>query len=521
MMAEGSGQWADEAMFHLASGDRDLARALDREDARAALEAQLPGWLQQRRWFGGQTRHLTGVRIERWLPLGVGTDEPTVLCVISATDAEASTTRHPLFLAVDAGGAIREALESLATRQHLLAFLLSGGERRGNGLRLLGEPIGPVDDLAADAPSRLIGAEQSNSSIVYGDRAILKLYRRLESGPNPEVELGRYLSVEAGFAAVPRAYATARLVGDDGLDAALLILQAFIPNEGDGWEWALAQAGAAYEAGGQGTSLDRWFAGQADMLASVADLGRTTARMHAALAVATAADLHPRAAGPAELANWGAEVRQEAQVTTAALARAGHDDEALRLAVEAAQVFAPPEEMAGPGLQTRVHGDYHLGQVIRVRSAERGMRNDGEEGGRRTAEEGAGDGGWMILDFEGEPARPLPARRRHQHPLVDVAGMVRSWNYAARAALPDRPGALELADAWEAVVRGRFLDAYWAEADAAPIPFLPPALADREALLRLFELTKALYEVRYELNNRPIMVTIPGDAVKRLMTNDE
>lgn len=505
--AEGGGQRAAGAVPRVASAGHDLAQALDQPDARAALEAQLPGWLQGRRWFGGQTRQLTGVRIERWLPLGAGTADPTVFCVISATDAEGTTTRHPLFLAVDAGGAIREALESPATRQHLLAFLLAGGERRGNGLRLLGEPTASVDELAADAPSRLIGAEQSNSSIVYGDRAILKLYRRLESGPNPEVELGRYLSVEAGFASVPRVYATARLVGDDGLDAALLILQAFVPNDGDGWTWALAQAGAAYAAAGAGTSLDRWFAGQADTLAAVAALGRTTARMHAALAAATAADLRPRPAGPAELANWGAEVRQEAQVTTAALARAGHDDEALRRAVEAAQVFASPEGLTAPGLQTRVHGDYHLGQVIRMRSAEWGMRNSGAEGG------------WMILDFEGEPARSLAARRRHQHPLVDVAGMARSWNYAARAAAPDRPGAVDLADAWEAVVRARFLDAYWAEADLAPIPFLPPARADRETLLRLFELTKALYEVRYELDNRPALVGIPGDAVKRLMGN--
>ncbi|HET7042137.1 MAG TPA: hypothetical protein VFI13_08950, partial [Gemmatimonadales bacterium] len=197
----------------------------------------------------------------------------------------------------------------------------------------------------------------------------------------------------------------------------------------------------------------------------------------------------------------------------AALARAGHGDEALRLAVEAAQVFAPPEGMTEPGLQTRVHGDYHLGQVIRMRNAEWGMRNKG--GGE------PGGGGWMLLDFEGEPARPLAARRRHQHPLVDVAGMVRSWNYAARAASTGGPGAAALADAWEAVVRGRFLDAYWGEADAAPIPFLPPARADREALLRLFELTKALYEVRYELDNRPAMVNIPGDAVKRIMGNAE
>ena len=396
-----------------------------------------------------------------------------------------------------------------------------GASDGATGCASLGEPTGPLATFAAAAPSRLIGAEQSNSSIVYDDRAILKVYRRLESGPNPEVELGRYLSVEAGFEAVPRVYATGRLVGDDGLDAALLILQAFVPNEGDGWEWALAQTGAALDAATDEADLDRWLAAHETVLTAAADLGRTTARMHAALAAATTDDLPPashRTGGPGKL---GAAVRQEAQATTAALARAGHDDEALRLAVEAAQVYAPPD-VAAPGLQTRVHGDYHLGQVIRTRNAEsrlggsiRGTRND----------EGKGidsrEGGWMILDFEGEPARPLPARRRRQHPLVDVAGMARSWNYAARVVSSTRPGTAALASRWEAILRAQFLDAYWAEADAAPTPFLPADQASRAALLRLFELTKALYEVRYELDNRPAMVGIPGETVRRLMGNAE
>ena len=485
--------------LRVAPGERDLARTLARPEVRRALEAQLPAWLLPRRWFGGQTRQLTGVRIEGWLPLGDDPDAPAVLCVVAATDADGATSRHPLFLVAAGDGAIDEALEHPAARGLLLELLLRGGTLGGEALRLIGEPAGPPPDLPAGAPSRLIGAEQSNSSIVYGDRAILKVYRRLESGPNPEVELGRYLSGEAGFAAVPQVYGSGRLVGDDGFDAALLILQAFVPNDGDGWAWALARTGAAFRECADAAALDRWLAAHDEVPAAVAELGRTTARLHAALAAATGDDLRPLPAGAADLANWGAEVRQEAQVATAALARSGRDDEPLRLAIEAAQVFAPPEVEA-PGLQTRVHGDYHLGQVIRARG---------------------GDGGWLILDFEGEPARPLPARRRHQHPLVDVAGMVRSWHYAARFASTERPGAGALAAHWEARLRARFLDAYWAEADAAPVPFLPAARADRAALLRLFELGKALYEVRYELDNRPAMVGIPGEAVERLVTNAE
>ena len=488
-----------DAPLQLDPGARDLARALHNEASRAALAAQLPAWLRARRWFGGQTRQLTEVRIEGWLPLDAGDDASAALCAIAATDATGTTTRHPLFLALDTNGVVTEALDRAATRLHLLRILLAGEEVRGHGLRLRGEPTGTPPPLGAEPTSRPIGAEQSNSSIVYDDTAILKVYRRLESGPNPEVELGRFLAGDAGLAAIPAVYASGSLLADPegggelpaDFDAALLILQAFVPNDGDGWSWALDRASAAYAAAPVPDALTEWLAAEGTTLAEAAALGRVTARMHAALAGATG-DLAPLAATAADLASWASGVGQEAQETTLAIAQAGYDDPALVRAVEGAQVFAAPEVVA-VGLQTRVHGDYHLGQTIR------------------------GAGGWMLLDFEGEPARPLGWRRRHQHPLADVAGMVRSWDYAARAAIDNDPARAALADAWGNAVRARFLDAYWAEADAAPQPFLPPDATDREAILRLFELTKALYEVRYELNNRPAMISIPGDAVVALL----
>jgi len=487
------------APLQLAPGAHDLARALHDEATRAALAAQLPAWLRARRWFGGQTRQLSDVRIEGWLPLDAGEAASAVLCAIAATDVTGTTTRHPLFLALDAVGTVGEALDRSSTRQHLLRILLSGEEVRGHGLRLCGAPTSTPLALGPAPTSRLIGAEQSNSSIVYDNTAILKVYRRLESGPNPEVELGRYLAVDAGLTAIPSVYASGSLLADPAsggelpadFAAALVILQAFVPNDGDGWSWALDHASAAYAAAPRPEALAGWLAAEGTTLTEAASLGRVTARMHAALATATG-DLAPLEATAADLASWASGVGQEAQETTMAIAQAGYDDPALLRAVEGAQVFAAPE-VAFVGLQTRVHGDYHLGQTIR------------------------GAGGWMLLDFEGEPARPLAWRRRHQHPLADVAGMVRSWDYAARAAIDNDPARAALADAWGAAVRAHFLDAYWAEADTAPRSFLPPAAADREAILRLFELTKALYEVRYELNNRPAMISIPGDAVVALL----
>lgn len=496
-----SGAQAETPTLHLAGVGRDLAAALDREEVRASLAAQLPAWLRPKRWFGGQTRELTTVDFVGWVPLGDDEEAPAVLVVIRATDTTGAATQHPLFLYADADGTLTEALERPGTRQRLLAILLEGDELLGTGLHLIGDPTGPVDGLTTAAPSRIVGAQQSNSSIIYGDRAIMKVYRRLESGPNPEIELGRYLSVEAGLAAIPRVYADGRLVGDGttlpaDFDAALFILQAFVPNEGDGWEWALAQGDAALVAGDE-SALAVWLRDNPALLAAAAELGRTTARMHAALANATGDELAPRPTTAADVATWASAVGQEAQATTASLARSGHRDADLQRAIERAQRYPPPA-VKEPGLLTRVHGDYHLGQTIR------------------------GEQGFMILDFEGEPARPLAYRRRHQHPLVDVAGMTRSWGYAAHAAAEGRATDTPVA-ALESALREQFLAAYWSAADAAPRPFLPPDAASRMALLRIFELAKALYEVRYELDNRPAMVNIPGDAVKRLMssTNDE
>lgn len=476
--------------IRIAPADRDLSRSLAEPAVRAALQAQWPEALRLLRWFGGQTRQLTGVRIEGWLSL---LDEPgaATLCVVAATDTAGLTTRHPLFLTVDEEGVVGEALALPAARRRLLKLLLAGGTIAGSDLRLEGEPIGTMPGMVANLPSRLVGVEQSNSAVIYGDRAFLKIYRRLESGENPEVELARYLAIEAGFPAVPRLLATGRLRGAGDFDAPLLILQEFVPGAGDGWAWALARAGAAFDAANDPDDLDRWLAAEGETLAAAADLGRITAQLHAALAEATAPDLRPIPATPADLATWVDDLHREAVATAATLARAGHADPALARAIDALARITPAG-IADPGLQIRVHGDYHLGQVIRS------------------------DRGFLLLDFEGEPARPLAARRRRQHPLVDLAGMARSWNYAARVA--DALARPALAARWEERCRAALLNAYWAEADRAPRPFLPRDGAGRAALLTLFELIKALYEVRYELDNRPALVDIPGAAVKRLAT---
>lgn len=478
-------------ILHVQPGRADLGAALDDPTVRGELSAQLPAWLRARRWFGGQARQLRAVEFIGWLPLPGG----AVLAMIAATDADSMTTRHPLLLACDPDGAVIDGIERPALRAFLLERLLAGDTLHGHNLRCFGVPL-VTDEEIDPTSSRVVGVEQSNTSIIYGDRAIMKVYRRLVAGPNPEVELGRYLT-GAGFPAVPRLLATAQLVGPDGFAADLLVLQDFVPNDGDGWAWAVGAASEALTTCNSPDEVTTWLAQERATLDRAATLGATTAQLHAALAAATGSDLHPLPVTASDRAAWAATLRREADETIAALDRAGHTAPALRAAVTTAGAIPLAEVTAG-GLRTRVHGDYHLGQVLR------------------------GADGWIILDFEGEPARSLAERRQHQSPLMDVAGMVRSWDYAAQSAAAARNdgAAMALAARWGATVRERFLAAYWAAANRATVPFLPPTQEDRDTLLRAFEAQKALYEVRYELNNRPDWLHIPAGAVIRL-SNDE
>lgn len=491
-----------------------LAEALGDTDARGAIEAQLPPYLQQHRWFGGASRNLTEAVIQRWVPVeadGVS----ACLCVASVTDSTGLETEHQLWLALEVASdvgsdlGVRPIVDALSldgVRAEFLRLSLSGETREGHRARLVCNPTAPAA-ARCDGPSRLLGVEQSNSSIAYGDACILKVYRRLEQGPNPEVELSRYLTTEGGFTATPQVYATARLEGPDGYGADALMVQAFVPNEGDGWEWALGAARKALAAvedpdAPHGTDdMHRWLKMEQQTIAAAESLGRTTAQMHAAFARATGEDLQPQPVGREDFDLWNRMLQQEADATAAlqteAFERAEFkfvtQDGPAGWVKKITTVYVPDA-----GLKTRVHGDYHLGQVLRSESD------------------------FVVVDFEGEPARSLDERRSRQHPLVDVAGMLRSWNYAALTASQefdssnaDETWTWSHAEMWGEIVRGYFLEAYWIEADAALPRFLPPDKKSLRTLLTFFELRKALYEVRYELNNRPDWAWIPEAAVKR------
>jgi maltokinase len=320
-----------------------------------------------------------------------------------------------------------------------------------------------TDALWLDGPlsARTLGVEQSNTSVVIGERLVLKLYRLLEPGENPELEVSAFLA-DAGFTDTPALAGSLAYHSADGRSAAAAMLQAFMPSNGDAWAAMLAALSADPAAG-------------VEMARSI---GNLTAALHAALG---SRPEHPgfpaRPATVAETAAWRASAeRQLAQAVTAVSGEAHR--RLVGLAPTLRERFADTFGAAtGDARVTRIHGDYHLGQLLARR-----------------------DGGFSVIDFEGEPARPLAERREPSSPLRDVAGMLRSLDYAARTA--ERASGLD-PDPWLATARGAFLDAY-GPADTA--------------LLAAFELEKACYEVRYEASNRPDWLWLPLAAVERLVS---
>ena len=325
---------------------------------------------------------------------------------------------------------------------------------------------------AEGARVRPVGVEQSNSSVVLDELHVLKLYRRLEAGPNPELEVLRALAT-ARFANAPRLEGVLETAGPP-LETALASITALVPATGDGWTLALDSL----------TDDASWLPDRAWRL------GEVTAGLHAALA-ADDDDPHFRPEEPSgeSLALAAAAIDEEIAATFATLP----DDDALgAVAHRAEDIRDLVHELAAvgsAGLAIRTHGDYHLGQVL-----------------------WSTGGDWVVIDFEGEPARSLPERRRKRSPLRDLAGMTRSFAYAADAALLLH--GTEAPDGWVDACRTAFLDGYLANAEER---LLPPSRVGFDRLLRLYELEKLVYELRYEARNRPDWATIPVVGLLRML----
>jgi maltokinase len=323
---------------------------------------------------------------------------------------------------------------------------------------------------------RPITAQQSNTSLVYDDRIILKVFRRLQAGRNPDIEVTTALAA-AGFDHVATPIAVCR---DEYGD--LAFAQRYLAGGSEGWALALTSLRDLYAT----HSVDPESAG-GDFAGEARRLGQITAQMHLAMAQAFGVERQ----GPAER-RWVALLDAiDRRLAPAAAALGGGS------AGAAAEFMADLRTINETGPAIRVHGDYHLGQVMWT------------------------DTGWFVLDFEGEPARPLAARTEPCSPIKDVSGMVRSFHYASRAALGDRRedevATLEpAAEAWERRNRTAFVDAYRATPGIHEL--LPDGDAAWDAALSAFEMDKALYELDYERAYRPEWAAIPLRAVARLLT---
>ncbi|QEH34647.1 1,4-alpha-glucan branching enzyme GlgB [Aquisphaera giovannonii] len=535
-------------------------RSLEKDQVRARLERDLPDFLRKQRWFAGKARELDSVRLvdatgagdlpgsNRLIVVEVryreGNPDLYFLPVAWAAGDEAARLEREYPVRVisrlDAGPGAGILYDSLADPAACTALLDCIGDSCSHATRggvIRGEPTSFFDAARGptDRPLPIIrgSAEQSNSAVLYGDRLLMKVFRRLEPGVNPDLEIGRFLAERKHFPGVPKPAGSLWYERPGAQPILLCLLQELVRNQGTGWDHALHEARLYFEQVDrrpgtpppapveEGSLLDlartdppaevRKFIGP--YLAAAATLGRRTAEMHVALAGGPEdAAFAPEPLTRQDLRKIAEGVRDQVRMALGSL-KDKLDGLPAPVAEPAGRVLAGAPALLDfldrlPGMnlsasKIRVHGDYHLGQVLRT----------GED--------------FVILDFEGEPAKPLAARLEKQTPVKDVVGLLRSFDYAAFASLfafaRDRPDSfarlVPWAHAWQVWVGAAFLKDYLATASGAS--FLPADPGQLALLLRTFTLDKALYELLYELNNRPDWVGIPLQGIVALIEQRE
>jgi len=510
------------------------------------IEAALPDFIRRQRWFGAKSRAIRSTSVIDWgtfnnrqaslalvkVSYEIGEADTYLLPLAIASEKEATILPNAIIATIPSAqgkGVLYDALHNIQAANALIAIIgeaipvkMNQGEAKGLPSTIFAALRGDNSEL----PAKLVATEQSNSSVIYGSKLIMKLFRKQAAGTNPDIEIGRYLTEKASFHNIAPFGGSIEYQNERGTYA-FAMLQGLVPNEGDGWEWTLKQLEAYYEKASARTfplqeaaNLPEGFeslskvvlpAQICDAIGSylevAATLGRRTAEMHAALGANTSNE----AFAPQPFSAKNTEVLHEQLIANATnafealnqtLTRLPSDiTEAAGLAIgRQSQIFDQLSQRTYGvfgGQQIRVHGDYHLGQLLRTKSD------------------------FVILDFEGEPARTIGERRAKQSPLKDVAGMLRSFSYAAFASLTRYstqhsidPSSLEpWSHLWEKAVFAEFLKAYRQVLEGSPIL---PNQADFQPMLEAFVLDKALYELIYELNNRPTWVRVPLHGILSL-----
>jgi trehalose synthase-fused probable maltokinase len=450
-------------------------------------EQALNDWLVEQRWFASKTREVAHIEIVDQVTLR-GDPPMLVLCLVEARFPTGTHETYQVPLGVRPAGEWDQAVISETPEWTVYDALVDPAAGRELLHRMRANSGVQVDQdefifrwapeagagLGGTVDVRPVGVEQSNSSIVFGDELIMKAFRRLEPGVNPELELLRFLTAH-GFEHI------ASLVGwyeVEGrlLNATLGILQEFLLGFRGGWELALD--GLADDPHG--------------LLNKLEALGRVIGELHSALGSdSTDPAFSPDEPSAEALAILTADVDEQIERVFLDLPETTATEPILGRGQDVREKLAALSYVNAGGKVIRTHGDLHLGQTM------------------------LGDRGWVVLDFEGEPARPLPERRLKRSPLRDVAGMLRSFSYVTAGARLLR--GVEAPDGWEELARERFLTGYHGAVDSA---LLPPGQQATDQLLAVFELEKAVYELRYELNNRPDWVAIPVAGIVRLLDSE-
>jgi maltose alpha-D-glucosyltransferase / alpha-amylase len=510
-------------------------RSLEGGQTREQFERQaLPAYLSRKRWFASkgtdinraelQSRFILSGRGGNWMlatfraHLADGRSEDYFIPLAAVWDPQSSgppsADSHEVIANIRRGaqsGTLREAL----AESHFVADLVRAmGEKMNMALadtRLRFSHTRAYFPLQEEDERniRKLGTEQSNSSILIAHKIVLKAYRKLERGIQPELEMGRYLTDVADYHNTPQLLGSIEQFDSEDQPTALAVMQGFVPNQGDGWSFTLAHLRRTFSGilqSGMGKP------GNGSYTALAERLGIRVAELHQAFAIESGDPaFQPEPIRATDLAGWKRQIQSEAETTLGLLA----NSESILPPEQHARVQAMLDqrerilslisrfELAAGStiMKTRFHGDLHLGQVLV-----------------------AGDD-FYIIDFEGEPARPFAQRRAKHSPLRDVAGMLRSLNYAAWSALleagagePETIKALEQpAVDWEREASGTFMQGYKNTIEGcSSCPADPETFA---RLLDLFILEKALYEVRYELANRPSWLRIPVEGIMSLLAH--
>lgn len=505
----------DYTTFVLRGGPDDMITPQYRQEFETSI---LPPYLVKRRWFGAKDERLESARValtarlgskremalvaveashggvtDRYLlPLGIGwDDEPTPALAQQLALARVRRGRRTGFLT--------DAFALPAFIHELLSLLKRGSDVKSTSGRVSFRPTPVLDtvEISAEDPVRWLSAEQSNSSVIIDHKIMLKLFRRIAAGRHPEAEMTRVLT-ERGFQNAPALLGEIVHVPENGDEEVMAVVQAFVPGEGDAWEWTASYLGRLLD------EMSREGADLHDLLSNYESFARTLGRrlgeMH--LVLSQPSDdpaFAPELAGPEQVARW--RKRIGGRITSALDNLTRHrnglaaEDQSLTDGVLAQReaVLTLVERLCAAGESTplhRVHGDFHLGQVL------------------------VASGDVMIIDFEGEPSQPLSERRAKDSGWRDVAGVLRSLDYGLSASQRVGPSIAQdgryesMAAAFRQMMQPALLQSYRDALSAQDVGVA--TICDRDTnLLNLFMLEKAAYEINYEVSNRPDWLSVP------------